>query len=407
MVPETPVDLRAARRAPAWLAAAIFLWSCGSAGEPAAPGAGTAGPSGAALPAASLETGLQLYRRGDLKGAEPHLTGALKRSPRDRRILEALGSIYARTDRWKQAEESFRAALAVEPASTGARLGLAAVCIDTGRYDEARVLLAEVQRRDPANPAARLKGALLDVRLGRTAEAEAGAREAIARQPASAEAHYILGLALERRAAIAEAAAEMRRAREISPDHPGALSHLVTLLTRLGQTAEAARWRAAQQEALSRLHVEERVRDHRIKAVEAFNREDYKAALGEFQAIAREDPDDPQVHLHLGSTFLALGNPDEAKRALDRCLAIDPRNDRALAEMGRLHALANRLDEAIESLEKAVAVNPEFAEPHYYLAGIYMARGEPERYREEMRIFNDLRARSKGSALEVEPGGGP
>jgi tetratricopeptide (TPR) repeat protein len=113
------------------------------------------------------------------------------------------------------------------------------------------------------------------------------------------------------------------------------------------------------------------------------------------------------VHLHLGSTFLALGNPDEARRALDRCLALDPRNDRALVEMGRLHALANRLDEAIEALRKAVAVNPEFAEPHYYLAGIYRARGEPERYREEMRIFDDLRSRSKGSALEVEPVGGP
>src|SRR3989338_6410396 len=103
MVPETPVDLRVARRAPAWLAAAIFLWSCGSAGEPAAPGAGTAGSSGTGLPAASLDPGLQLFRRGDLKGAEPHLAGALKQAPRDRRILEALGSIYARTDRWRQA----------------------------------------------------------------------------------------------------------------------------------------------------------------------------------------------------------------------------------------------------------------------------------------------------------------
>ena len=151
-------------------------------------GAGTAGSSSTALPAASLEAGLQLFRRGDFKGAEPHLAGALKQAPRDRRILEALGSIYARTDRWRQAEESFRAALAVEPATTGARLGLAALCIDTGRYDEARTLLLEVRRRDPGNLTARLKGALLDVRLGRTAEAEAGAREAISRQPANAEA---------------------------------------------------------------------------------------------------------------------------------------------------------------------------------------------------------------------------
>ena len=384
----------------AWLLAALIVSACGPSGE-----SGTAGPGspGQALPAASLETGLQLLRKGDIQGAEPHLVGALKQAPGDRRILEALGSIYARSDRYRQADESFRAALRIDPASPGARLGLAAVCIDTGRYDEARALLTEAQRREPGNLTARLKGALLDVRLGRVAEGESGARAVAAAQPGNAEAHYILGLALESRGATAEAVAEMRRAQEIAPAHPGALSHLVTLATRLGRTAEADRWRLAQQRALSRLHVEERVRDHRIKGVEAFNREDYETALAEFRTIAREDPDDPQVHLHLGSTLLALGRPDEAQAALERCLALDPRNERGLAEMGRLHAMANRLDQAIAALEKAVAVNPEFAEPHYYLAGIYMARGEADRYREEMKIFEGLRARSAGSALEVQP----
>lgn len=384
---------RIAGWAAAWLIAAVGVAAC----------APSPGPTGKALPAASLETGLQLLRKGDLEGAEPHLAGALKQAPGDRRILEALGSIYARTDRFRQADESFRAALRIDPAALGARLGLAAVCIDTGRYDEARALLAEAERREPGNLTARLKGALLDVRLGKTAEGEAGARAVVAAQPGNAEAHYILGLALEGRGAIAEAVAEMRRAQEIAPVHPGALSHLVTLTTRLGQAAEAARWRRSQQQALSRLHIEERVRDHRIKGVEAFNREDYQAALAEFETIAREDPDDPQVHLHLGSTLLALGRPDEAQRALERCLALDPRNERGLAELGRLHAMANRLDQAIASLEKAVAINPEFAEPHYYLAGIYMARGEPDRYREELKIFEGLRARSAGSALDVQP----
>ena len=388
------------RIAAACLLSALIVSACSPSGE-----SGTAGPGspGQALPAASLETGLQLLRKGDVKGAEPHLLGALKQAPGDRRILEALGSIYARSDRYRQADESFRAALRIDPASPGARLGLAAVCIDTGRYDEARALLAEAQQRDPGNLTARLKGALLDVRLGRVAEGESGARAVAAAQPGNAEAHYVLGLALESRGATAEAAAEMRRAQEIAPAHPGALSHLVTLTTRLGRTSEADRWRLAQRQALSRLHVEERVRDHRIKGVEAFNREDYETALAEFRAIAREDPDDPQVHLHLGSTLLALGRPDEAQAALERCLALDPRNERGLAEMGRLHALANRLDQAIATLEKAVAVNPEFAEPHYYLAGIYMARGEADRYREELKIFERLQARSTGSALDVQP----
>ncbi len=377
-----------ARSAPALCALAVvaLLVACGSGGGTSAP-VTPRDADDAPIGAPSLETGLQLFRQGDLKGAEAHLAGALRGAPRDKRLLEALGSIYARTDRWKQAEESFRAALLVEPAAIGARLGLASVCIDTGRYDEAAAILAEVKRRDPGNSIACLKAALLDARLGRVAEAEAGAREVIARQPANPEAHYVV--------------------HDLAPSHLGALSHLVTIGTRLGRKDEADRWRRAQQEALSRAHVEERVRDHRIKGVAAFNREDYRTALLEFQTIAREDPGDPQVHLHLGSTRIAQGDLEEARREFELCLSLDPRDDRALAELGRAYAKANRMDEAIEALRKAIAINPRLAEPHYYLAGIYMARGEQDDSRKEMTIFNDLQSRSQGAALEVQTGDPP
>ena len=294
------------------LGAVLFAWACGSGRDTPTPVAGgTERPGGAGSAAEALQTGFGLLRQGDLKGAEPYLTSALESSPRDRRILEGLGSIYARTDRWKMAEESFQSALAAEPASIGARLGLAAVYVDTGRYDEAAAALQEVRRRDPENSVARVKGALLDARLGRVAEAEAGARAAISRNSDSAEAHSVLGLALEQKGALDEAAAEMRRVHDLSPAHLGALSHLVTIETRLRHGAEAARWRAAQQEALSRAHVEERVRDHRIQGVAAFNREDYTTALQEFQMIAREDI----LHLrHFHRALRASIGGDDAER---------------------------------------------------------------------------------------------
>ena len=388
------------------LAVVPLLWACGPGGGTSAPATERSADDGPIQPA-SLETGLLLYRQGDLKGAEAQLASALRGAPRDRRVLEALGSIYARSDRWKQAEESFRAALLVEPASIGARIGLASVCIDTGRYDEAAAILAEVRQRDPENPVASLKGALLDARMGRSAEAEAAARRVIARQPANPEAHYVLGLALERNGALVEATVEMRRVHDLSPSHLGALSHLVTIATRLGRGDEAVGWRRTQQEALSRAHVEERVRDHRIKGVAAFNSEDYRTALLEFQTIARQDPGDPQVHLHLGSTYIALDDLEGARRELELCLSLDPGNDRALAELGRAYAKANRMDEAIGALRKAIAMNPQLAEPHYYLAGIYMARGEQDLFQKEMTIFNDLQSRSPGAALEVQTGDRP
>jgi Tfp pilus assembly protein PilF len=126
----------AARRARtvAFVAALLLVLACRSGGEaPQRSAAGTESAGGAGPAPEALQTGLRLLHQGDLKGAEPYLASALKGSPRDRRILEALGTIYARTDRWKMAEESFQGALAAEPASIGARLGLAAVYVDTGR----------------------------------------------------------------------------------------------------------------------------------------------------------------------------------------------------------------------------------------------------------------------------------
>jgi Flp pilus assembly protein TadD len=383
----------------------------GAAAEPAPasvePGAIGSGRQSPAAPPAepSAEIGFQLLRKGDYRGAEPHLAGALRQAPRDRRILEALGAIYVRTKRYQMAEQSLRAALGIDPGSVGAHLGLATVFLDTGRYDEAARELEEVRRRDPANRQALLKDALLAVRRGRAAEGAATARAIAAQMPGSAEPHYVLGLALEQQGDLPGAAGEMRRARDLAPDHLGALSHLAALSSRLGRSADAERFRREHSEALLRRRVEERVRGHRLKGVEAYNRGDYAAALAEFQAIAREDPNDPQVHLHLGSAYIGLGRLGEAKQALETCLSVEPRNERALAEMGRLLALQNRLDEAVAALQKAVEANPQFAEPHYYLAGIYMARGEMERSEAERRRFEELRRASAGAASDVVPAG--
>lgn len=401
---------RAAFAAIAPLIASLLPAACGRKAVTPPPGVapGSSDESPAAAPGGPSQgepaaDGLRLFRAGDYDGAEPLLVAALRAAPKDARILEALGRIYQKSDRFQKAEESLRAVLAVDPSSVGGHLGLAAVCIDTGRYDEALAEIATARRIDPGNITALVKEALLDARSGRPDEAEKAARAALGRRPDDAEAHYVLGLALLQKGAIDGAEREMRRVRALLPDHLGALSHLVTIATRLGRSREAETFRRAHQEALARRRIEDRVRGHRLKGVEAFNRGDYTTALEEFQTIAREDPGDPQIYLHLGSTFIALKRLEEARGALERCLALEPRNDRALAELGRAYALSNRLDEAVAALRKAIAVNPEFPEPHYYLAGVYMARGDPVTYRDELRIYRELRARSAGAASEVVP----
>jgi Flp pilus assembly protein TadD len=393
---------------PTLLLLASTLPGCAPRGHETAPARVDAAPQETA-PAAparsagqSAAQGMTLFRAGDLEGAEPLIVEALRGTlPRRDKLLEVLAAIYARTDRYRQAEETYREALRAAPDSIGARLGLASVLRDTGRYDEALAAVEEVRRADPSDLMALSMAALLRARLGDNARAESEARELIARKPDDAEARYILGMARLQSGDLKEAEETLLKAHQLDPAHLGALSLLAKVEARLGHEAEARRYEEAHRAVLARRHVEERVRGHRLKAVEAFNAEDYATALQEFLSIAREDPDDAQVHLYLGSTYIALGRMDEARSTLERSLRLAPRSERAYMEMGRLQALQGHYDEAVTSLRQATRINPEFADPHFILAGIHRARGEMDLYEQEMRRFRALRSSSPGGAMQL------
>jgi Flp pilus assembly protein TadD len=370
-----------------------------AASDTAAPAAaaGAPGPPGSSAAAA----GIRLAQQGDLDGAEPLLVEALAAAPDDPRLLDALGFVYAHTDRWQKAEAVYRKALAARPGLPGALYGLASVLTDTGRYDEALAVVRELLKSQPGNVPALLKEALLLVRTGHAADGEARARALVERAPREAEAHYVLGLALEDRGDFAAAAAALEQATALQPGHVGALSHLGVVLGRLGRTAAAERARTAHREALARGRIDERVRANRIRGVEAFNRQDYAAAVAEFAIIAREDPRDAQAQLYMGSALMGLGRMDEARAAFERSIALQARNERAYMEIGRLEALANRLDAAVAALRQAIAINPDFPEPHYFLSAVLTAQGDAAGGRAEMARFEELKARSPVSAMEL------
>jgi protein O-GlcNAc transferase len=410
----------ASRRGRACVAAlALFIAACprgdrppdgggsqAGAGAAARPddAAGPGASAGFATPEQAAGEGVRLLRAGAYEAAEPHLLRGLAAHPKDPRLLEAVGQVYARTNRFRQAETSFRQALEAKPDSPGARLSLARLLGDTGRDAEGLQVLAPLLSARGDAPPVRLEQARLLLRTGSAVEGLAAARAAAALDPKSGEAQYLVGLGLEAQGDRPAALQAFERAADLDPSHLGALSHQQTLAARLGRKDEAERAGARHAEALRRSRVDDLVRGHRVKGVEAFNRQDYPAALEEFRVIAREDPTDPQAQLFIGSSLLALNRRDEARAALERSLALQPQGERAWLEMGRLLAFENRLDEAVRALRRAAEINPEFAEPHYFLSGVLQARGEGDASREEMRKFEELRRRSPdGGMMLVDP----
>src|SRR5262245_9045969 len=128
-------------RAKAGLAAlALLLVACPKGEKPAASANGDPGPATAfaapATPEAAAAEGMRLLRGGAYEAAEPHLLRAFAAHPGDVRLQGALGQVYAHTNRFKQAETSFRQVIAIKPDDPGARLALAKLLGDTGRDAE-------------------------------------------------------------------------------------------------------------------------------------------------------------------------------------------------------------------------------------------------------------------------------
>lgn len=122
--------------------------------------------------------GLRAAQWGELEMAEPRLTEAVRRDPKDARVWHALGLVRTKLGDLAAAELAYRAGVQQDPGGLDNHIGLATLALV--RDDPARVLEAydAVLRLDPRFADAVLGRSWALVRLGRFAEAEQAIGEA-------------------------------------------------------------------------------------------------------------------------------------------------------------------------------------------------------------------------------------
>jgi arylsulfatase A-like enzyme/Flp pilus assembly protein TadD len=235
-----------------------------------------------------------------------------------------LASVYQLAGKTAAAEEEYRAVLALEPDSQGARVDLARLLLGAGRRDEAGALVDEALRRDPRD------GMALVVRL-LLAEAE-GDRETALR--------------------TAERLADQRAG------DPPTLTRAGRLLMEDGQPARAAVCFELALDLSERLHPT-LLGELGIARLGAG---DLDGAGDAFEGAARLGPSDPRPPYFLGAIALRRGDEARARAQFDRALALDRRFSAPLVALGRWLAAQGRRDEAVEALQSALARNPADAD---------------------------------------------
>lgn len=92
----------------------------------------------------------------------------------------------------------------------------------------------------------------------------------------------------------------------------------------------------------------------------------------------RIDPRDARAMVNLGRIHLARRQPEEARRRFLEAAAIDPRADDAHYYLGVLHRLAGTLDQARNEFLKAVEINPLHARAWGNLGLLHLSANDPE-----------------------------
>jgi TolB-like protein/class 3 adenylate cyclase/Tfp pilus assembly protein PilF len=104
-------------------------------------------------------------------------------------------------------------------------------------------------------------------------------------------------------------------------------------------------------------------------------------ARTELEAAIALDPNNTYAHQQLGWTLMHLGDPAGAITQAEMTIRQSPRDPAifgAYALLGWSHLLSNEVDQAIEWLVKARAVNPRIWYVHYALAGALGLKGDVE-----------------------------
>ena len=261
-------------------------------------------------------------------------------------------------------------ALSIWPAYANGRNNLGTAREAAGDVPAAIRQYREAVRLDPDHAQARNNLARLLARTGGSEEAIHHHREAVRIRPDWAEAHRDLGTTLASAGRVPEAIASFQEALRLRPGDAASSNGLGMALASSGRLEEATR------------RFEEAVRADPLLA-EAHNnlgtslasRGDLDGAMRHFEEAARLRPDDAGARKNLGTAALSRDDVAGAERHLREAVRLAPDDAQAHDLLGVALGRMRRLDEAIRAFERALEIDPSAGSPRQNLEEARRLRG--------------------------------
>ena len=241
-----------------------------------------------------------------------------------------MGRAARELGRLEAAAGHFQRAAELDPDNAEPLLELAGLRRGQQRDREADALLARARELRPGDPALLHTVAEALRTQGRLEEAMEGYRAVLELDPEFAPSHAALGIALYQAQHYAAGVESMMRALALDAELPVAGSLYLFMGRAAQELGDPAAAVAHLEQALRLEPRHPEVLDH--LAMARFGQQRYAEALALYRTLAEVNPDNALTHSNLGAALYHLGRPEEALRSIERALALDP--DLAIARAG-------------------------------------------------------------------------
>ena len=211
-------------------------------------------------------------------------------------------------------------------------------------------------------------------------------RQAIAATTGNSFAHGCLGSYLVQQGQVDAGIDQFKAGLAISPQEPGLLASLATVLAdKKQQDAEAITLYEAS------LRAEPKRSDRRGKLAELLTRVGKTdQAVAQYRTMLQLKPSDADTHNKLGVALASQGKLDEAIAELQTAVQLAPGLPYAHCNLGNALAVQHKYAEAVREYSEALRLDPAYAFAHNNLAGALEALDRlPEaeqHYREAVRL---------------------
>ncbi|HOO56711.1 MAG TPA: tetratricopeptide repeat protein [bacterium] len=106
--------------------------------------------------------------------------------------------------------------------------------------------------------------------------------------------------------------------------------------------------------------VEIEAQEHFSYAKVYLERGEHERALGEFEVSLELDPSNTSIMIGIGQCHMALNNPEEAAKVLERVVSLAPQFADSHYQLGRAYNELGMKDRALNEFKEALNINPRY-----------------------------------------------